>query len=618
MKKTNVVTARNIINVEEIDAFCEELTQQHPALNTWITKVLRKWLVTKAPATKYENAGGATDNMPAWLQNAINSNAAESVTLDGDLLTKITPILDYLNDVVEAKPDQDQTRISFDQATQSAKKWHEAMARKAAKAATRAKPVEEDGTKVVRQYDNGYYWVQVYGKKSMKREGDIMGHCVGRFGYFTGNLAGKKEIFSLRDAENGPHVTIEINNEPGNRGIYQIKGKANLAVKEEYLPAVKDFLKFMHWDTVNFDQADGVRADILAHREQKDVWTGKHGLHVQRDITNYYSAAPAYILGGPALERPARLGAYQLVSLPDDYASDYVDYLLGQKVYFKVDSDMYKVGYGRTRFRIDSVGNLGTVQHPDNAFTKTVMRALSRGDDNASIMLADMGGREVYAGYVSGTTIHFTEDFSRMKMILDWIEHMPNVPNAEVFVEGTLNQKFTDLFRHRHAGQAVAEDGSPKDMLDTFLTALRIAPIEKIVAASKALKGKPLTDAALKAHGIPVGGNTTMAYSLVLVLSMYGNKKAALEYLCEKPHALRNWQEVMHEKMAPFLDRMKFSEDLKAKINALLLNEYVRLLPNPTELADLDIAEHDRAVIANVVKGVTKRNVPAQSKLLWN
>lgn len=116
-------------------------------------------------------------------------------------------------------------------------------------------------------------------EKQLKYEGDTMGHCVG--GYCPDVLEGKSRIFSLRDAKGEPHVTIEVSPQndlelaeraedmaydllgshdhpdfekvqdgifnrllsEGNFSIAQIKGKQNLAPKDEYLPFVQDFVR---------------------------------------------------------------------------------------------------------------------------------------------------------------------------------------------------------------------------------------------------------------------------------------------------------------------------------------------------------------------------------------
>lgn len=140
---------------------------------------------------------------------------------------------------------------------------------------------------------------------ALKYEGEQMGHCVG--GYCPDVMEGRSRIFSLRDAKGRPHVTIEVGRskpwnersgifyenpeledpwrefhnamldkggaspniqgfpswleqnkpdvmeryrsvfEPSPPPIIQIKGKANLAPKDEYLPYVQDFVRSGRW-----------------------------------------------------------------------------------------------------------------------------------------------------------------------------------------------------------------------------------------------------------------------------------------------------------------------------------------------------------------------------------
>lgn len=136
--------------------------------------------------------------------------------------------------------------------------------------------------------------------EALKYEGDTMGHCVG--GYCPDVASGKTRIFSLRDAKNEPHVTIEVKppsvseainklpaeersamaqavkdqhfngvmpssrnedkywnlidqayiNKYGNPAprINQIKGKGNAKPKKDYIPYVQDFVKSGNWSDV--------------------------------------------------------------------------------------------------------------------------------------------------------------------------------------------------------------------------------------------------------------------------------------------------------------------------------------------------------------------------------
>jgi hypothetical protein len=146
---------------------------------------------------------------------------------------------------------------------------------------------------------------------ALKYEGETMGHCVG--GYCPDVVEGRSKIYSLRDKKGQPHVTIEvkppsvnmpreemvsardmspeefqraademgshyatlrdakekgwlyhprvpywIDQESLNPSIVQIKGKGNKAPKEEYLPAVQDFVRSGNFGKVGDLQNTGL------------------------------------------------------------------------------------------------------------------------------------------------------------------------------------------------------------------------------------------------------------------------------------------------------------------------------------------------------------------------
>lgn len=153
---------------------------------------------------------------------------------------------------------------------------------------------------------------------ALKYEGDVMGHCVG--GYCDDVLSGRTQIYSLRDKKGEPHVTIEVRPnqqpypvsgeafarlDPQTRAQYrqyvmewrrrnpeveeltdelvsqalkeagvpasppeiiQIKGKANKAPKDEYLPFVQDFVRNGNWSRVGDIQNTGLE-DIGNYKE---------------------------------------------------------------------------------------------------------------------------------------------------------------------------------------------------------------------------------------------------------------------------------------------------------------------------------------------------------------
>lgn len=110
----------------------------------------------------------------------------------------------------------------------------------------------------------------------LKYEGDVMGHCVG--GYCDRVLGGEARIFSLRDAKGQPHVTIETRPGEDAERIIQIKGKQNLAPKEEYLPFVQDFVRSGKWADVGDIKNAGMRhtRDVWNDMERKRIIEAGH------------------------------------------------------------------------------------------------------------------------------------------------------------------------------------------------------------------------------------------------------------------------------------------------------------------------------------------------------
>lgn len=89
---------------------------------------------------------------------------------------------------------------------------------------------KQAGTPVER-YPDGYYWMDL-NTNSSRDEGQAMGHC-GTDGRAT-------TLFSLRDENGEPHVTIAYNEKTKNVG--QVKGKNNRRPIQKYMDYVNDFL----------------------------------------------------------------------------------------------------------------------------------------------------------------------------------------------------------------------------------------------------------------------------------------------------------------------------------------------------------------------------------------
>jgi hypothetical protein len=126
------------------------------------------------------------------------------------------------------------TRLGVMDAHKQAVEWTERLNKKV----TVLNETEQD-VQVIYQYDDGFYWVKLLSENSYKREGKLMQHCVGSYADKKGSV-----IFSLRDATNDPHCTVEYSKAyNGEERINQIKGKQNRAVVSKYHKYVCDFLE---------------------------------------------------------------------------------------------------------------------------------------------------------------------------------------------------------------------------------------------------------------------------------------------------------------------------------------------------------------------------------------
>ncbi len=92
--------------------------------------------------------------------------------------------------------------------------------------------IEDESGEIIKQYpQDGLYWIDLQ-TNSSKDEGNAMGHC-GQDGRAT-------TLFSLRDKNKSPHVTIAYN--ANTQTVTQVKGKNNKKPVDKYMAYVFDFL----------------------------------------------------------------------------------------------------------------------------------------------------------------------------------------------------------------------------------------------------------------------------------------------------------------------------------------------------------------------------------------
>lgn len=132
-------------------------------------------------------------------------------------------LIDFLNDKWSQK---NSINFSYEQALEKADKWIEEIQES-------HKNLKKSGeVEVVTSFPDGFSVVKLLDQTSKDWESLHMGNCIARI------HSGNPGIYSLRDKDQIPHVSIDIENGE----VYEIKGKGDSKVAARYLNYVLKFL----------------------------------------------------------------------------------------------------------------------------------------------------------------------------------------------------------------------------------------------------------------------------------------------------------------------------------------------------------------------------------------
>ncbi len=96
-----------------------------------------------------------------------------------------------------------------------------------------------DRPPVVQEFPKGWRWVHLTTSAHFKREGTLMRAC--QFTHYDRYTRGDTIVYSLRDPDNVPHVSIEIN--ARDRSTNEVKGLNNAKPNPRYQPYIRQFLR---------------------------------------------------------------------------------------------------------------------------------------------------------------------------------------------------------------------------------------------------------------------------------------------------------------------------------------------------------------------------------------
>lgn len=98
---------------------------------------------------------------------------------------------------------------------------------------------ESDVNPTLHRFANGWKVVELHTEKALEREGNLMNHCAGECFERVENE--ESRIFSLRDPDNNPHITMEYL--PDEERFTQILGPANEKPQEYTRPYLIEFIE---------------------------------------------------------------------------------------------------------------------------------------------------------------------------------------------------------------------------------------------------------------------------------------------------------------------------------------------------------------------------------------
>jgi len=180
----------NILKNVIIDGLLETIGVEHKDVDIKrLTKYITLGKESDKELTKYiSDTWDDVDDTIIGFQEAINEN--------------INYVLDWFKSPLRTEK-INLNNLSFDDAHKQSKTWHESLK-------ATGKITDESG-KILIEFDDGYYWIDLQ-TTSDRDEADAMGHC--------GTTNEGSTLFSLRDKNKQPHVTVAYDEEDNTTNIF--------------------------------------------------------------------------------------------------------------------------------------------------------------------------------------------------------------------------------------------------------------------------------------------------------------------------------------------------------------------------------------------------------------
>jgi len=188
-----------------------------------IMKTMNLDLSTTKSITEIGRISG-THKYDVWI--------GREVANDLDLINRQSDFQFIIDWAKKDKPDI--FSLSFEEAMKSSEGWHKGLK---TTGKYRIFKEDKDENRVVYVSKDKKFFFMLLNVDELKAEGDIMKNCLNS--YRNKLIRGYSLILSMRDNENQPHVTIEV--DVRTSSVTQVRGKANTSPSREYMKIITEF-----------------------------------------------------------------------------------------------------------------------------------------------------------------------------------------------------------------------------------------------------------------------------------------------------------------------------------------------------------------------------------------
>lgn len=171
---------------------------------------------------------------------------SKEVKKDLSIINKATELRLIVDWASETKADIFQ--FDYESAYQAQADWHEDMRRSYQIEKMDIPDIDEN--RIIFRFSDKEHFLYLLNADDLKHEGAVMGHCVGGNTYKSKVKNKFSLIFSIRDKNNMPHVTIEV--DVKSRTTIQKFGKSNQQPAQKYMKMYSEYalyasdFKYLH------------------------------------------------------------------------------------------------------------------------------------------------------------------------------------------------------------------------------------------------------------------------------------------------------------------------------------------------------------------------------------